>query len=103
MYNKGSPVPSVHSAMPTPSEVLAYWIGASMLHIMVLGAVGHKLSCLGSLENDRPPASYGLPIMKSDTLSAIMMAVALVLARGISGITDASTTLNPSTPRTRHH
>jgi len=43
---------------------------------------------------------YVVLVIKSAALSAIMVAVALVLARGISGITDASITRNPRTPRT---
>jgi len=50
-------------------------------------------------ERDRRGArAYALWRMKSATRSAIIMVVALVLARITSGITDASATRSPSSP-----
>lgn len=42
-------------------------------------------------------------LIQSTARSPIMMQVKLVLARTILGITDASTTRSPSTPRTRQY
>ena len=44
---------------------------------------------------------YASSRIQSDACSAIMMQVRLMLARGMVGITDASTTRKFSTPRTR--
>ena len=46
-------------------------------------------------------ASGARPQMRSAARSAIAMTGALVLPRGTTGITDASTTRSPSTPLTR--
>src|SRR5215831_5299342 len=56
----------------------------------------------GGLHRYLPPA-HALWRMKSATCSAIIMVVALVLARMQSGITDASATRSPSSPYTRQY
>ena len=48
-------------------------------------------------------ASFLLSMMKSAARSPIMMVEALVLARTTSGMMEASTTRNPSTPWTRQN
>src|SRR5215470_11479194 len=63
-----------------------------------------KLSDIGhATAATAPTASYVLWRMKSATRSAIIMVVALVLARITSGITDASATRSPSSPYTRQY
>src|SRR5712692_5171275 len=66
----------------------------------------------GSVSARSPaPAAFAIPIlrayalwrMKSATRSAIIMVVALVLARITSGITEASATRRPSSPYTRQY
>jgi hypothetical protein len=72
--------------------------GDDVLAAAIRGSVGNEVRRIES-PTSYPPF-YRPSFIQSATRSAIMIVVVLVLARMTSGITEASTTLSPSTPCT---